>query len=79
MLKVNENDLFEVVAFAIGCEYISDMKFEPYNDIAKKEVARHYCTERFPLKTLNELYEYLYGKARQFDSYDEAKNAFEKK
>lgn len=40
-----EKDLFEEVARAAGCEYISDMKLKAYNNRAKKNSRRVDCLQ----------------------------------
>ena len=38
-------DVFEYLAKAVGCTYISDLRIQPYNHLAKKELEK----PNFPL------------------------------
>ena len=71
-----EKDLFEEVAVSVGCTFISDMRFEPFNGYAKEMLSKYIDITRYPLKTLSDMYEYLYGKKQDFAKYGEAKAAF---
>ena len=73
MLK---KDLFEELAALCGCEYISDMRFEPYNETAKRNARNLIRAEDYSLRELSDLYEYLYGEKIEFCDYSEIKKAF---
>ena len=61
-----EKDLFEEVAREAGCEYISDMKLKAYNNRAKKILAEAVDYKEYLLRSLSDIYKYLYGKTRGF-------------
>ncbi len=71
-----EKDLFEEVAATLGCDYISDIKTEAYNARAKRMLA-NVDYKKYPLRVLNDIYEYVYGGKADFSDYDEAEKAFE--
>lgn len=62
-------DIYEVLKKKIGCEYISDLRYEPYNTKAK-EWMKDLDIERLSVSELNDIAEYLYGK--ELDSQEEA-------
>lgn len=70
-------DIFEMLAVAIGCNFVSDMRYEPYNTLAKRVVIEKFDLQDVPLKTLSDLYNYLYRDKVDFQTYEEAISAFE--
>lgn len=71
-----EKDLFEEVALAAGCEYISDMKLKEYAGRAKKILAETIVYKDYSLASLSDIYKYLYGKPADFENYGEVEAAF---
>ncbi len=71
-------DIFEMLAVAIGCNFVSDMKYEPYNTIAKLAVIEMFDLKDVPLKMLSDLYNYLYKVKTDFQTYKDAISAFKK-
>ncbi len=71
------NSLFEELAACIGCLYLSDMKFPPYNERAKTLLRTCFSAEKYSLTELSDLYRYLYNRKRCFSSYEEARAAFQ--
>ena len=65
----NKTDIFETLKNTLGCEYISDMKFEPYRTKAK-EVLKSMELSALSLSELKDLVRYLYEKA-DFKSRDD--------
>lgn len=65
-----QNDLFDLLKQEIGCDYISDLRFEPYKSIAKKKLK---CCEfdSCSLKELNDITHYLF-EVSPFSSKDAA-------
>lgn len=57
----NKTDVFETLKNIIGCEYISDMKFEPYRTKAK-EALKSMKLSALSLSELKDLVMYLYEK-----------------
>lgn len=51
-------DLFEDLYILVGCEYISDMKFEPYLSKAKKALQTMNLSV-YPQQQLDDLHMYL--------------------
>jgi len=72
-----EKDLFEEVAAAAGCEYISDMKLKEYNSRAKKILAETVYYKDYSLRSLSDIYKYLYGKPADFENYGDVEAAFQ--
>lgn len=75
---MSESNLFEDLAHSVGCLYLSDMKYQPYNNNAKAKFRNYFSLEKYSLEELADLYRYLYNKERAFTSYDEAAKAFRK-
>lgn len=74
--KVNElninkpKDLLDILWERIGCDYLSDLKYDPYRTqvpyfIKKDEI------ENFPLKDYEEMASYLFEDKRSFSNYDD--------
>ena len=72
-----EKDLFEEVAREAGCEYISDMKLKAYNNRAKKILAEAVDYKEYLLRSLSDIYKYLYGNPADFKSYGDVEAAFQ--
>lgn len=71
-----EKDLFNTLADSVGCDYVSDLRYEPFNSSAKHLIARDFTFENYRLDELNDLFEYLYDKKAEFSTVREAKAAF---
>lgn len=71
-----EKNLFENLAASINCTYITDLKFSPFNGLAKEILSNYFVLEEYTLKDLSDMYEYLYGEKKNFTNYNEAKAAF---
>ena len=52
--SVDRTDLFEELRDGLGCDYISDMKFPPYRERAKRHMAKK-ALEKYPLHVLNDV------------------------
>ena len=57
-VKVNENDLFEVIWKKVGCEYMSDLTQEPYREQAIRE-AKNINLSAFKNEQVEDLCKYL--------------------
>ncbi len=64
-------DVFEDLQSKIGCDYITDMKYSPYYEAAKRYVTWLDLRE-YPLRQLSDLAEYLYATKEQFETYEQA-------
>ena len=53
-------DVLEFLRQALYCDYISDLRREPYNTQAKKLLQR-VDMRRFPANQQRDIYEYLYS------------------
>ena len=53
-------DVLEFLRQALYCDYISDLRREPYNTQAKK-LLQHVDMRRFPANQQRDIYEYLYS------------------
>lgn len=73
---MENDDYFAELAYAAGCENISDLRFAPYNKVAKRIFAAYFNVNEIPLRVLSDIYEYLYFKANTFNTYEEAELAF---
>lgn len=70
------DDLFEILAYELGCDYISDMKYEPYNSMARGLMVSQ-AVEQYSLPVLNDIAEYLYGGNHRFASTVQAQEFFQ--
>jgi len=64
-------DLLESLQELVHCTYISDLRFAPYQDQAKRELLKMDISH-YPLPVLEEGIEYLFGVKLHFFSMDEA-------
>lgn len=69
MMTNNKTDIFETLKNILGCEYISDMKFEPYRTKAK-EALKSMELSILSLSDLKDIAQYLYEKT-DFKSKDD--------
>lgn len=69
MMTNNKTDIFETLKNILGCEYISDMKFEPYRTKAK-ETLKSMELSILSLSDLKDIAQYLYEKT-DFKSKDD--------
>lgn len=53
-------DVLEFLRQALYCDYISDLRREPYNTQAKK-LLKHIDLSRYPANQQRDIYEYLYS------------------
>ena len=70
-----QRDLLDEVRAQLLCDYISDMRFEPYNSAAKKVLAGINFAE-YSLRALSDAAEYLYGVNLQFNDHSQAEAFF---
>ena len=68
-------DLFERLRQAVGCAYVSDLRFSPYRETAKREAGK-LDLGAYPLPVLEDLTEYLYGGRRRFEDSAQAADFF---
>lgn len=69
MMTNNKTDIFETLKNILGCEYISDMKFEPYRTKAK-ETLKSMDLSILSFSDLKDIAQYLYEKT-DFKSKDD--------
>lgn len=55
----NELDLFELLKYILDCEYISDLKIEPYNTKAKL-ILSFINLKKFSLNQIKDIFEYIH-------------------
>ena len=70
---------FDDVRQGLGCSYISDIRFDMRSPETSLKLGWHLCEfdyTKYPLKELEELYEYLFGETIAFRSYIEAERLF---
>lgn len=68
-------DIFEELQSRVGCDYISDLRTEPYR-MEAKQYAGKMNLEPYELRTLSDLAEYLYGEKQPFETHAQAKAFF---
>lgn len=52
-------DVLEFLKQALYCDYISDLRMEPYNSQAKK-LLKHIDLSRYPANQVRDIQQYLY-------------------
>lgn len=73
-----DRDLFEELKRVVRCEYISDLRYSPWREQAKKAIAAMDLSE-FSLFALNDAAEYLYGEKQVFAISADAQEYFRKR
>lgn len=74
--EYEKGDLFETLAVMVGCDYVSDLRFEPYNSRAKKYLKGSFGFDLYSVGELEDLYCYVYSRTAKFGSKEEVKSAF---
>lgn len=72
---MKDGDLFETLRETVNCACISDMRFAPYRDKARRELTRLDLAV-YPLSVLEDMSEYLYESKLAFSNMDEAVKFF---
>lgn len=70
-----QRELLEELRARLLCDYISDMRLEPYKSAAKQMLAEMDLSVH-PLRMLSDAAEYLYGVNLKFDDYSQAQAFF---
>ncbi len=65
-------DLFIQLKEAVGCEFISDMRREPYNSQARRTL-KTILPEDCPVQVLLDIIFYIYGEKNCFETVEQAK------
>ena len=65
-------DIFEAIAQTVHCPYVSDLRFLPWRESAKKEIKKVKIT-KFSLNSLSDFIEYVFEEKRNFKSHDEVR------
>ena len=75
---MENRDVFEELKKVVRCENISDMRFSPWQEKARKAIA---CMELsdYPMFALSDAANYLYGEKMEFVSCDDAQEYFRKR
>lgn len=68
-------DPFNELRGITGCDYISDLRFQPYNHIARLYFSQ-FNLNKYTLKELNDIAQYIFFKEENFKKIDEAKDYF---
>lgn len=74
---MENRDLFEELKRIVRCEYISDLRFSPWLEQARKAIAQM-DLDGYSLFALSDIAEYLYGKKLTFASCGDAQEYFRK-
>ena len=68
-------DIFEKLRELAGCEFISDLRTGG-NRTKARRLVKKLKLERYELRSLSDLAEYLYGKKPEFETCEQAKAFF---
>lgn len=75
---MENRDLFEELKRIVRCEYISDLRYDPWTKKARKAIA-DMDLRGYSLFTLGDAAEYLYSEKMTFVSCDAAQEYFRKR
>lgn len=78
MSSCGDRDIFEDLVRRLGCEYITDMRFCPWNVKARREICRM-AFEQYDLHQLEDIAEYLYAEKVRLENSRQAKAYFRRK
>ena len=68
-------DVFEELREKVMCDYLSNLKYMPWKKAALDGLSTMDLSQ-YPLHSLNELAEYMFGEKQRFDSAEEADRYF---
>ena len=74
-MDMRARDLFEDLKAKLGCEYISDLRYDPWIKQARKEIIK-LDLSKYSLFELADAAEYLYFEKRSFDNVEDAEKYF---
>ena len=66
-MKNKKQSLLDFISYILGCSYISDLKYEPYNTRAKK-LLQNIRLRRYKLKEIADAIQYLYFRGDKGDN-----------
>lgn len=75
---MQDRDLFEELKRIVRCDYISDLRYDPWLSRARKEIARMDLSS-YSLFALSDAAEYLYTDKQSFSSSVAAQEYFRKR
>ena len=75
---MNNRELFEELKECVRCEYISDLRYAPWKNQARKAIAKMDLSG-YSLFVLSDAAEYLYSEKPAFASSDAAQEYFKKR
>lgn len=75
-MAVEKRDIFEDLKKLVQCEYISDLRLEPYL-MAAKRIMVGLDLLCYPLETLENMAEYLFDQHPCFADYEQAEVFFD--
>lgn len=70
-----QKDLFETLWQNAGCEYMSDLKTEPYRSMIPQLLSK-LSIEDYPLSAFEDLSAYLDGEKQEFTSHEQVRIKF---
>lgn len=76
-MMMNNRDLFEELRDRVQCAYISDLRYNPWLQAARKEITKMDLGV-YGLNSLKDAAEYLYGEQIEFSCVEEAVAFFKK-
>lgn len=74
-MRERNADLFETLKDKLGCEYISDLRYEPYNSAARNYIFT-LCLEDHSLHVLTDAARYLFHAEANFANMEQARTFF---
>lgn len=74
-MNTYKKELFEIVRERLNCDYVSDLRVEPYRHKAI-DVMHEMNLKQFSLVSLEDMAEYVSDKDVKFDDYAEAETFF---
>ena len=75
-MATEKRDIFEELLKRVQCEYISDLRVEPYL-MAAKRIMVELDLSRYPLETIENVAEYLFGQRLYFSDHEQVEAFFD--
>ena len=76
---IRSRDIFEDICAGLVCDVTSSVK-KYGSDLAKaEELLKTMNIKQYPLRQISDIYDYIFGEKKVFESYEEAKKAIDEK
>lgn len=76
---IRSRDIFEDICAGLGCDVTSSIKKYGSNLAKAEELLKTMNIKQYPLRQISDIYDYIFGEKKVFESYEEAKKAIDEK